>query len=66
MSKGIVYQVINVHKPLMSVGSMTDAGYECRLSKDGRVMRDIDLGELILFIRRGNLHILRTWLGMFS
>ena len=42
--KGIVFQVSNVHKPLMSVGSMADAGFDCILSKDGGVMRDRDSG----------------------
>ena len=59
--KGIVFQVSNVHKPLMSVGAMADAGYECLLSKDGGIMRDVDSGEMIPLARRGNLYILRAW-----
>ena len=59
--KGIVFQVSNVHKPLLSVGSMADAGFDCLMSKDGGVMRDRDSGEEIPLIRRGNLYILRAW-----
>jgi hypothetical protein len=59
--KGIIFQVSDVHKPLMSVGSMADAGYECLLRKDGGIMRDTDTGECIPIIRRGNLYVLRAW-----
>ena len=59
--KGIVFQVSNVHKPLLSVGSMADAGFDCILSKDGGVMRDRDSGEEIPLVRRGNLYVLRAW-----
>ena len=59
--KGIVFQVSDVHKPLMSVGSMADAGYECLLRKNGGVMRDIDTGECIPLVRRGNLYVLSAW-----
>ena len=61
LPKGIVFQVSNVHKPLMSVGAMTDAGYECLLSKTGGIVRDIDSGEMIPLVRRGNLYVLRAW-----
>ena len=59
--KGIVFQVSNVHKPLMSVGAMADAGFECLLSKNGGIMRDVDTGEMIPLVRQGNLYILRAW-----
>ena len=59
--KGIVFQVSNAHKPLMSVGAMTDAGYECLLAKERGFMRDVDSGEMIPLIRRGNLYHLRAW-----
>ena len=38
--KGIIFQVTDVHKPLMSVGAMCDAGYECLMSKQGGFIRD--------------------------
>ena len=59
--KGIVFQVSNAHKPLMSVGAMADAGFDCILSADGGIMRDTDSGEEIPIIRRGNLYVLRAW-----
>ena len=59
--KGIVFQVSDVHKPLMSVGAMADAGYECLMGKDGGMMRDVDTGERIPLLRRGNLYVLRAW-----
>ena len=37
---------------------MTDAGYACRLFKEGGIMRDADTGEMIPLIRRGNLFVL--------
>ena len=58
--KGIVFQVSDVHKPLMSVGAMADAGYECLLAKDGGFMRDVDSGEMIPLARIGNLYVLRA------
>ena len=58
--KGIIFQVSDVHKPLMSVGSMADAGFECLLSKTGGFMRDVDSGEMIPLTRRGNLYHLRA------
>jgi hypothetical protein len=59
--KGIVFQVTGVHKPLMSVVAMCDAGYECLMSKEGGFMRDVETGEMIPLIRRGNLYMLQAW-----
>ena len=59
--KGIVFQVTDVHKPLMSVGAMADAGFECLMAKQGGFMRDVDTGELIPLQRRGNLYVLQAW-----
>jgi hypothetical protein len=59
--KGIVFQVTDVHKPLMSVGAMCDAGYECLMSKEGGFMRDAETGEMIPLTRRGNLYVLQAW-----
>ena len=59
--KGITFQVTDVHKPLMSVGAMCDAGYECLLSKRGGFIRDEETGEMIPLQRKGNLYVLRAW-----
>ena len=61
--KDIIFQVSDAHKPLMSVGSMADAGFECLLSKTGGFMRDIDSGEMIPLTRRGNLFHFRAWVN---
>ena len=60
-SKGIIFRVSDVHKPLMSVGSMAVAGFECLLSKTGGIMRDVDSGEMIPLTRRGYLYHSRAW-----
>ena len=59
--KGIFFQVSDVRKPLMSVGSMAGSGFECLLSKTGGFMRIVDSGEMIPPTRRGNLYHLRAW-----
>ena len=59
--KGIIFQVSDVHKPLMSVGSMADAGFECLLGKAGGFLRDEDSGEMIPLMRRGNLYHFKAW-----
>ena len=63
--KGIIFQVSDAHKPLMSVGSMGDAGFKCLLSKAGGFMRDVDSGEMIPLTRRGKLYHLRAWVKNF-
>ena len=59
--KEIIFQVADVRRLFMSVAHMADAGFECLLAKDGGVMRDVDTGETIPLIRRGNLYFLRAW-----
>ena len=59
--KGIVFQVSDVHKPLMSVGSMADAGFCVLLGKKGGCMWDMDSREMIPLARRGNLYHLKAW-----
>ena len=46
--KGFIFQVSRIHKPQMSVGSMTDVAFECLLSETGGFMRDFDSGKMIL------------------
>lgn len=59
--KSIVFQVTNVHKLLLSVGTVSDAGYECLMAKEGGFIRDVETGELIPLVRRGNLYMLQAW-----
>ena len=56
MPKGIIYPVSDVHEPLVSIGPMADAGFECLLSKTGGFMRDTDSEEMILLSRRGKIY----------
>ena len=60
-AKKIVFQVADIHKPLLSVSRVTDAGYECRLGKHGGALVDLQSGEQIPITRRNNLYILRAW-----
>ena len=60
--KGIVFKTTDVRKPLLSVGAMYDAGYECLMSKQGGVIRDAESGEMIPLQRKGNLYIVKSWL----
>ena len=59
--EGIIVRVSDVHKTLMSVGSMADAGFQCLLSTTGGFMRDVDSGEMIPLTRRGNSYNLQAW-----
>ena len=60
-AKKIVFQIADRHKPLLSVSRVTDAGYECRLGKNGGALIDLTSGEQIPIMRRNNLYILKAW-----
>lgn len=54
--KGIMFSVSDVHKTLLSMGPMAEAGYECFLAKDGGCMSDIDTCEMVPLARRQLVH----------
>ena len=59
--KRIVFQVADVHKPLLSITACSDMGYDCYLGKEGGSLRDRVTGEVIPLERRGSLYSLRMW-----
>ena len=61
MPKKIVFQVADVHKALLSITRVADAGYECHLSKAGGYLLDIYTGEKVPITRKGNLYIMKAW-----
>ena len=60
-AKRIVFQVADVHKPLLSISRCADMGFECVLGKAGGYLRDVVTGEQIPIQRKDNLYVLRTW-----
>ena len=60
--KGMIFQVSDARKPLMSVGSMADAPCSCLFPKTGGSMRDVDSSEIIPLTRRGKLYHVRAWM----
>ena len=59
--KSIAFQCTDVHKSLLSVSRLADQGYECTLGKLGRVLRDVDTGDLIPLHRREHLYVMKAW-----
>ena len=47
----ITFQVADVHKPLLSITSCADLGYDYFLDKEGGSLRDQVSGELIALER---------------
>ena len=59
--KQIVFQVAEIHKPLLSVARVADMGYECVLKKSGGYLRDEYTNELVPVRRKGSLYIMKAW-----
>ena len=59
--KNIVFQVADVHKALLSITRVADAGYECHLNKTGGYLLDTYTGERVPIHRKGNLYVMRAW-----
>ena len=62
-ARKITFQVADIHKPLLSVSRVADAGFECRLGKYGGVLMDLQNGESIPITRRHNLYMLKAWVN---
>ena len=61
--KRIVFQIADVHKPLLSITACSDMGYDCYLGKEGVSLRDRVTGEVIPLERRGShLALIATFL----
>ena len=61
-SKRIVFQVADVHKPLLSISGCADMGFDCYLGDKGGQLVDRMSGESIPLERRENLYIMRAWI----
>ena len=60
--KRIVFQVADVHKPLLSISACADTGFDCHLGDKGGYLLDKHSGEKIPLERRENLYIMRAWI----
>ena len=60
-AKKIVFQVADVHKPLLSISRCADMGFRCHLGADGGYMEDTVTGETIPLQRKDNLYVMRAW-----
>ncbi len=61
-AKRIVFQVADVHKPLLSISGCADMGFDCHLDDKGGHLTDRETGEGIPLERRENLYIMRAWI----
>lgn len=59
--KRITFQFSDVHKPLLSISKVADAGYECHLNDRGGYLLDVYTGEKVPIQRRGSLCVMRGW-----
>ena len=57
----IVFQIADVHKPLLSITACSDMGYDCHLGKEGGSLCDRITGETIPLQRQGSLYTLKMW-----
>ena len=60
--KRIVFQVADVHKPLLSIRGCADMGFDCYLGDTGGYLRDKQCGEKIPLERRDNFYVMRAWI----
>ena len=59
--KKIIFQVADVHKPLLSVTRAADAGFDCLLGKEGGCLIPQAGGERVPIRRKGNLYVMTCW-----
>jgi hypothetical protein len=59
--KKIVFQVADVHKPLLSITCCEDMGFDCYLGRFGGHLEDTTTGERIPLQRKDNLYTMRAW-----
>ena len=64
--KRIVFQVADVHKPLLSITACADMGFDCHLTKAGGYLEDPVTGERIPLQRKDNLYTMRVPSSSFS
>ena len=59
---GIVMQVADVHKPLLSLSRCADLGYQSILGKRAGCLECQTTGQIIPLERKGNLYVLKAWI----
>ena len=59
--KRIVFQVADVHKPLLSISCCAGMGFDCYLGRVGGHLEDTVTGEQIPLQRKDNLYTMRVW-----
>lgn len=59
--KRITFQLADVHKPLLSVTKVADAGYECHRNSFGGYLLDTFTGESVPIQRKGSLYTMWAW-----
>ena len=59
--KQMVFPVADVHKALLSVTRVADAGFDCWLSRYGGYLIDTISGDYIPVQRKGNLYVMKAW-----
>ena len=57
-AKRIVFQVADVHKPLLSISGCADMGFDCPLDDKGGHLTDKETGKRIPLERRENFYIM--------
>ena len=62
LPKKLTFRVAVVHKPLLSITRIADAGFDCWLSQFGGVLWDNWSDEVIPIQRKGNLYVMKTWI----
>ena len=60
--KRIVFQVADVHKPLLSISGCADMGFDFYLGDKAGYLLDKHSGEKIPLERRDNLYVMRAWI----
>ena len=57
-----LFQVADVHKPLLSISGCADMGFDCHLGDKGGHLLDEQFGEKIPLERRDKHYIMRAWI----
>ncbi len=59
--KRIIFQVVDVHNPLLSISGCADMAFFCFLGQNGGQFRDRVTGEFIPSEMHGSLYTVRIW-----
>ena len=60
-AKKIVFQVADVHKPLLSISRCADMGFFTVFNKTGGYLEDQVTGERVPLERKENLYVMKAW-----